>query len=89
MTTATQTQPETRTQTGGGNRDNYCPGCPRCQNPDALLCSQHHEKWGGLHPRCKVCRCCVLRGRHLDPAEDLDTMEGPGRHVGLGPISNN
>jgi len=52
------------------------------------LCPQYHQDFGGLHPVCKVCRHCVLRGKHQDDGSDLDDLKGRG-HQGMGPISNN
>ena len=77
--TTTIERPETRTQTGQGGRHRECPGCPRCQDPQAQLCQQPHPKFNNRHPVCRACGHCVLRGRHADDAEDLDD------HPGFGP----
>ena len=94
MTTITmpiiRTTPETATrpQTGSGSQTPRCDGCPRCQDANAPLCHLHHEKYAGRHPVCRLCRHCVLRGKHADDASDLD--EHPGFKAGQGiQISNN
>ena len=79
-------EPETRA--GHGQDQGKCDGCPRCQDSGAPLCPQYHQDFGGLHPVCKVCRHCVLRGKHQDDGSDLDDHKGRG-HQGMGPISNN
>lgn len=48
-----------------------CPGCPRCQDSNAKLCSILHKDYAPYHPLCKVCKHCVLRGTHDDDISDL------------------
>ena len=48
----------------------YCDGCPRCKDSDAGFCKTQHQ-FGILHPVCKVCGHCVLRGTHIDNGEDV------------------
>ncbi len=72
--TTTLTRPETaRSQMAGGGR---CKGCPRCQDANAGFCKQNHPRHGNLHPVCKTCGHCVLRGRHDDDISDL-VEDGP------------
>ena len=68
--TTTLTRPETAQSqmAGGGN----CEGCPRCQDATAGFCKQPHPRYGNLHPVCKTCGHCVLRGRHNDDTSDLE-----------------
>ena len=77
----TLTRPEVQTGSGSGYRS--CDGCPRCQKPDAGFCSNPHPQFNNLHPVCKSCGHCVLRGEHNDSADDLDDLagnfSGPGR----------
>ena len=65
----TITRPKTERSSGAGYA--RCRGCPRCQDPDAPLCSGYHPESPGLHPVCKACRHCVLRGSHQDDAQDV------------------
>lgn len=83
----TLTRPEVQTGSGSGYR--YCDGCPRCQKPNAPLCSTPHPQFNGLHPVCKVCGHCVLRGKHNDPADDLDDLAGNFTGPGQGEHSLN
>ena len=78
----TMTKPQTQTGRGAGNQE--CPRCPRCQDPQAPLCNIPHPKFQHTHPVCKFCRHCVLRGKHIDDAADLDDHPGlaPGQGVG-------
>ncbi len=79
----TLTRPETQTGAGSGSGYRSCDGCPRCQNPNAGFCSNPHPQFNGLHPVCKVCGHCVLRGEHNDSGDDLDDLagrfNGPGK----------
>ena len=76
-------KPAVRTQTGSGSGYSSCDGCPRCQRPDAGFCSNPHPQFNNLHPVCKSCGHCVLRGEHNDSADDLDDLaanfSGPSR----------
>ena len=83
----TLTRPEVQTGSGSGYR--YCEGCPRCQKPNAPFCSTPHPQFNGLHPVCKVCGHCVLRGKHNDPADDLDDLAGNFTGPGQGGHSLN
>lgn len=67
-------RPEVQTRAGSGTGYGHCEGCPRCENPDAPLCSYNHRQFNGLHPVCKVCGHCVLRGEHMDDGDDLDDL---------------
>ena len=67
-TTLERTSTEQASGVAGGG---YCDGCPRCRDPKASWCQQPHPEYNGLHPVCKVCGHCVLRGTHKDDASDL------------------
>ncbi len=64
-------QPVTRSQASTGDKRN-CPGCPRCQDPEASWCSVKHQEFNNWHPLCKWCRHCVLNGKHIDDCQDLE-----------------
>ena len=49
----------------------HCAGCPRCADSDAGFCKQSHPSFNNLHPVCRVCGHCVLRGNHSDDTSDL------------------
>lgn len=49
----------------------YCEGCPRCTNPEGPWCQTNHPETPGVHPLCHWCKHCVLRGTHVDDAEDV------------------
>ena len=68
----TVARPDRQTETEVGAGFGRCAGCPRCEHPSVPLCSSRHPQFSGLHPVCKVCSHCVLRGEHLDDASDLD-----------------
>ena len=70
---------DVKTQTGSGSGYQQCDGCPRCQDPNSGFCTTPHPKFQNRHPVCKACGHCVLRGKHIDDASDLDD------HPGLGP----
>ena len=70
----TQERTEVRTGSGSGHRN--CDGCPRCRDSSAATCANPHPEFNGLHPVCKVCGHCVLRGRHRDSGDDLDRYSG-------------
>ena len=75
--TTTLKQPETAcSQMAGGGR---CKGCPRCRDANAGFCKQVHPRHGNLHPICKICDHCVLRGLHDD---DVNLRTGGGRPQG-------
>ena len=65
-----------RTKTGQDTGHRSCDGCPRCDEPSAPLCTIPHPKYANRHPVCKVCGHCVLRGNHMDDADDLDDHPG-------------
>jgi len=67
MTTETQEATRTEFHVGKGR----CPGCPRCDDGSWCKGGPDHARFNGLHPICKVCGHCVLRGTHLDDAADL------------------
>ena len=70
--TTTLTRPETEySQTAGGRS---CESCPRCQDAaNAGFCKQtHNPEYGNLHPVCRSCGHCVLRGQHNDDTSDLE-----------------
>lgn len=71
MVTVTETETKPEVQTGGTGRDRKCPGCPRCKDSQAPLCGSYHPETPGVHPVCKWCGHCVLRGTHIDDAEDV------------------
>ena len=62
-------------------RNGKCDGCPRC-NPkvpaDSAWCAIQHPRWAPLHPVCRLCGHCVLRGKHDD---DLK-VHFPGKYKG-------
>ena len=74
--TTTLTRPETeysQSQSGmAGGRS--CEGCPRCKDAaNAGFCKQIHKpEYGNLHPVCRRCGHCVLRGQHNDDTSDLE-----------------
>jgi len=49
----------------------YCEGCPRCKDSNSGFCKENHRKFNGLHPVCRRCGHCVLRGVHSDDTSDL------------------
>ena len=77
-------------QAGVGGHTGRCEDCPRCQDPQAGLCTYYHRQFNGLHPVCKVCGHCVLRGSHDDDASDLDNYPpaAGGGKSGGGPSLN-
>ena len=62
-------EPQTRRSQGTTGR--HCPGCPRCQDDNAGFCRTPHPQFSNLHPVCRRCGHCVLRGRHDDDTSDL------------------
>lgn len=77
------TQERTNVQTGSGSGYRRCEGCPRCRDSSVATCPTPHPEFNGLHPVCKVCGHCVLRGKHQDSGEDLDNYSGKmGRGFG-------
>ena len=82
MTTTTLTRPETETEysqsQSGTTGGRSCEGCPRCQDAaNAGFCKQtHNPEYGNLHPVCRSCGHCVLRGQHNDDTSDLE-QNGP------------
>ena len=77
-TTTTITRPETEYSQMAGGRS--CEGCPRCQDAaNAGFCKQtHNPEYGNLHPVCRSCGHCVLRGQHNDDTSDLEQNEPQG-----------
>ena len=67
MTTVTDRETSRSQDTSG----RYCDGCPRCTESDAGFCKQGHPRFNNLHPVCKACGHCVLRGTHKDDASDV------------------
>ena len=70
--TTTLTRPETEySQMAGGRK---CEGCPRCKDAaNAGFCKKIHKpEFGNLHPVCRRCGHCVLRGQHNDDTSDLE-----------------
>ena len=65
----TVTDRETQRSQGTGGR--YCEGCPRCTDEGAGFCKQSHPQHNNLHPVCRKCGHCVLRGNHSDDTSDL------------------
>jgi len=60
----------------------WCEGCPRCQDSSAGFCKMFHfgthpryGKVDKLHPVCKRCGHCVLRGSHNDDISDLEGVQ--------------
>jgi hypothetical protein len=49
-----------------------CDGCPRRQDPEAEFCRMPHPQHSGLHPVCKSCGHCVLRGGDDDDISKLE-----------------
>ena len=74
--TTTLTRPETEYSQMAGGRS--CEGCPRCKDAaNAGFCKQTHKpEYGNLHPVCRRCGHCVLRGQHNDDTSDLE-QNGP------------
>ncbi len=72
MTTAVA-EPEVEKSQGTGYR--WCEGCPRCQDSNAGFCKSRHSSSGGLHPVCRRCGHCVLRGSHADDISDLEKLD--------------
>ena len=70
MATATLEKTERKTSSAEG----FCPGCPRCERTDAPLCGNPHPQYRNLHPRCKACGHCVLKGSHRDDGSDTDEI---------------
>ena len=74
--TTTLTRPETEysQSQSGMARGRSCEGCPRCKDAaNAGFCKQiHNPEYGNLHPVCRRCGHCVLRGQHNDDTSDLE-----------------
>ncbi len=74
MTTAVAEPQVERSQ---GTSYRWCEGCPRCTNPDVGFCKSLHSNllrtgYKGLHPVCRRCGHCVLRGSHAGDISDLE-----------------
>jgi len=65
----TVTDKDTQLFQGTGGR--FCEGCPRCTDESAGFCKQSHPQYNNLHPVCRVCGHCALRGSHSDDTSDL------------------
>ena len=66
------TLPEQETRVSQGSGGRYCEGCPRCQDDGAGFCTMRHPQYNNLHPVCRRCGHCVLRGKHNDDISDLE-----------------
>ena len=79
----TKTEEDTKTEFTVGRRK--CPGCPRCNDGTWCKGDPDHQRWNNLHPICKVCGHCVLRGTHLDDITDLQVwpMRPMRKHDGI------
>ncbi len=66
------TLPEQETRVSQGSGGRYCEGCPRCQDDGAGFCTMRHPQYNNLHPVCRRCGHCVLRGKHSDDISDLE-----------------
>ena len=66
------TLPEQETRLSQGSGGRYCEGCPRCRDADAGFCTSRHPQYNNLHPVCRRCGHCVLRGSHSDDTSDLE-----------------
>ena len=60
-----------RTSTDKTTKGRYCEGCPRCTDADAGFCPTNHVAYNRLHPVCKRCGHCVMRGKHDDNTSDI------------------
>ena len=67
-----QLERELITDSDQGFSERRCEGCPRCQDSDSGFCKQQHAKFNNLHPVCRRCGHCVLRGKHNDDIKDLE-----------------
>ena len=63
-------EPEVR-QELTGTTGRRCSSCPRCTDSNAGFCKQGHAYYNGMHPVCRRCGHCVLRGTHDDDVSDL------------------
>lgn len=63
--------PDVDISEGYSARERYCDGCPRCTDDESVFCRDPHLEFNGLHPVCKKCGHCVLRGQHNDNTDDL------------------
>ena len=93
--TTTITRPGTETEYSQMAGGRSCEGCPRCQDAaNAGFCKQtHNPEYGNLHPVCRSCGHCVLRGQHNDDTSKgfhsasyhltLRPQLGDHRHCGL------
>ena len=79
----TLTRPETQTGAGSGSGYRSCDGVRAARIPTRGSALTRIRSLNGLHPVCKVCGHCVLRGKHNDPGDDLDDLagrfNGPGK----------
>lgn len=77
-TTVAEPTPLAETQVEQGSSYRWCEGCPRCQDSNAGFCKQGHanlsyaKRFWPLHPVCRRCGHCVLRGSHADDISDLE-----------------
>ena len=65
--TTIQDRPTTRQGPAVGS--GKCANCSKCQ--DGSFCSQRHPQYDNLHPLCRKCKHCALRGKHDEDASDL------------------
>ena len=84
--TVTVMDRETRRSQSTGGR--YCEGCPRCTDDPSQMCKQPHPQYRNLHPVCRRCGHCVLRGKHSDDTSDLTYETGPKVRVPFNPSGN-
>ncbi len=71
------------TKSGSGSEHRHCDGCPRCQDAGAPFCPSQHPEHDNLHPVCRRCGHCVLRGKHGDDTSDLDQKQQPTPRFGF------
>ena len=67
MTTVTERETRAVNMAGGGD----CSGCPRCRDDGAGFYRMPHPQYNGLHPVCRTCGHCVLKGEHDDDISGL------------------
>ena len=71
MVTVLDRETATVTERSQDTTGRHCAGCPRC-NDDPSMCKQPHPQYRNLHPVCRRCGHCVLRGKHSDDTSDLE-----------------
>ena len=65
----------TREYMADSGNSHRCEGCPRCKNGEVGLCTLMHPNYAPMHPLCRLCHHCVLRGRHDDTVDDLNQID--------------